>query len=203
MAEAQRRRLSPDARRALLLDAALDTFVAQGYAQSGLAEIAAGAGVSKTLLYHYFPDGRPELYREVVTRLTGPALDEVRDAARAPISAERRLARIIDAVLSLFEAHPAAYRLAVLEPNGSGDPGIAGQAMALRTNLVAALAAVAASANRPAEEITAGASAALGSLLAVCELRTAGELDAEQARRVAGEFVGGGLTGLGLLASSS
>jgi AcrR family transcriptional regulator len=157
MAEAQRRRLSPDARRALLLDAALDTFVAQGYAQSGLAEIAAGAGVSKTLLYHYFPDGRPELYREVVTRLTGPALDEVRDAARAPISAERRLARIIDAVLSLFEAHPAAYRLAVLEPNGSGDPGIAGQAMALRTNLVAALAAVAASANRPAEEITAGA----------------------------------------------
>ncbi len=30
MAEAQRRRLEPDAWRALLLDAALDTFVAQG-----------------------------------------------------------------------------------------------------------------------------------------------------------------------------
>lgn len=200
MGEPQRRRLTPDARRTLLLDAALDTFVTQGYAQSGLAEIASAAGVSKTLLYHYFPDGRPELYREVVTRLTAPALDEVRNAARAPISAERRLARIIDVVLSLFETHPAAYRLAVLEPNGSGDPGIAGQAMALRANLVAAIAAVAASANQPAEEITAGASAALGSLLAVCELRTTGELDADQARRVAGEFVRGGLTELGLLA---
>jgi len=199
MGEPQRRRLTPDARRALLLDAALDTFVTQGYAPSGLAEIADAAGVSKTLLYHYFPDGRPELYREVVTRLTHPALDEVRGAARAPISADRRLTLVIDVVLSLFETHPAAYRLAVLEPNGSGDAGIAGQAMALRASLVSALAAVLASTNHPPEEIAAGASVVLGALFAVCELRITGALDAEQARRVAGEFVRGGLTGLGLL----
>ena len=199
MGDPQRQRLSPAVRTELLLDAAEATFSAKGYTQSGLAEIADAAGVSKTLLYHYFPDGRPELYRAVVERRTAAVLALVREVTMAPVSPSRRVSRLIEALLDFFDAHPAAYRLVVLEPWGSGDPSVIGQAAAMRMRLTAAVAGLLAGSGRDVVDLEAGANAAVGAVLQVAELRASGALDADRARAVADEFVIGGLGRLGLL----
>lgn len=199
MADGQRQRLAPEARRELLLDAAEEIFAANGYTQSGLAEIADRAGVSKTLLYHYYPDGRPELYRAVMARLVEGGLVAIGEAARAPLAPAKRVGRVIDALLSFFEDQPFAYRLIISEPWGSGDPSVISQAIWVRTRLASELAGILASANQSAERTTIGAVAAVGALLQICELRMSDQLDGEQARLTAGAFVRGGLAGLDLL----
>jgi len=196
MGEAQRKRLAPEARKVLLLDAAEATFVARGYTQSGLAEIADAAGVSKTLLYHYYPDGRPELYREVVERLAAEVVDRLREAGGAPVAPARRLSRVVDALLAFFEEHPTAYRLIILEPWGSGDPSVIGQATAVRMRLASEVAGVLAASGLPSNDIAASSAAVVGALLHLVELQASGAIDAERARSVADAFIQGGLAGI-------
>lgn len=198
MAGAQARRLAPEERRALLIGAAEETFAARGYTQAGLAEVAALAGVSKTLLYHYFPDGRPELYREVMERLVGQVVEAVRSAVRTPTARDRRLDDLVAALLGYFEDHPDAYRLLVLEPWGSGDPSVVGQAMAVRARLAGELNALLAPAGQPLPVTMAGGAAAMGALLHVCELAMADQVSREQAIDVAQRFLRGGLDALDL-----
>lgn len=198
MAGAQARRLAPEERRALLIGAARETFAARGYTQAGLAEVAALAGVSKTLLYHYFPDGRPELYREVMERLVGQVVEAVRSAVRTPTARDRRLDDLVAALLGYFEDHPDAYRLLVLEPWGSGDPSVVGQAMAVRARLAGELNALLAPAGQPLPVTMAGGAAAMGALLHVCELAMADQVSREQAIDVAQRFLRGGLDALDL-----
>jgi AcrR family transcriptional regulator len=197
--EPHTRRLAPEERRALLVAAAEETFASRGYTQAGLAEVATLAGVSKTLLYHYFPDGRPELYREVMERLVGELLGEVRAAVRAPRSSERRVDVLVRALLSYFEANPAAYRLLILEPWGSGDPGIVGQAMAVRAQLAGEINALLAPAGQPLQVTMAGGAAALGAVLHVCQLWIAGQITTDEAAEVSRRFVHAGLAALDLV----
>jgi AcrR family transcriptional regulator len=193
------RRLAPEERKALLVAAAEETFATRGYTQAGLAEVANIAGVSKTLLYHYFPDGRPELYREVMERLVGEVVESVQAAVRAPTTTDRRLAALVSALLSYFEGRPDAYRLLILEPWGSGDPGVVAQAIAVRARLAGELNALLAPAGQPLPVTMAGGAAALGAVLHVCELWMAGQLTAEQANEAALEFVRSGLAALELI----
>ena len=58
----KRVRKDPASRRAELVRAAREVFGRSGYAETGITEIAHEAQVSKALLYHYFPDGRPQLF---------------------------------------------------------------------------------------------------------------------------------------------
>ncbi|HET9611252.1 MAG TPA: TetR/AcrR family transcriptional regulator [Acidimicrobiales bacterium] len=199
MAEAQARRLAPEERRALLIGAAEETFAARGYTQAGLAEVATLAGVSKTLLYHYFPDGRPELYREVMERLVGQVVEAVRSAVRTPTAPDRRLDDLVAALLAYFDDHPDAYRLLVLEPWGSGDPSVVGQAMAVRARLAGELNALLAPAGQPLPVTLAGGAAAMGALLHVCELAMADQVSREQAIEAAQRFLRGGLAALDLV----
>jgi AcrR family transcriptional regulator len=197
--EAQTQRLAPAERRALLVAAAREIFADRGYTQAGLAEVAARAGVSKTLLYHYFPDGRPELYREVMEGLVAEAVEAVRTATGAPTSPARRLDRLVAALVAYFTDHPAAYRLLITEPWGSGDPGVVGQAMAIRTRLAREVNALLAHAGETLPVTVVGGAAALGAVLHVCELQLAGQVSGDEATEVAQRFVRGGLTALDLL----
>ena len=155
--------------------------------------MASLAGVSKTLLYHYFPDGRPELYREVMDRLVAQVVDAVRTAARMPTSPQRRLADLVAALVDYFEQHPDAYRLLILEPWGSGDPSVVGQAMAVRARLAGELNGLLAASGQPVPVTMAGGAAAMEVVLHVCELAMAGQVTAEQAVDLAQRFVAGGL----------
>ena len=199
MGEPQTRRLAPEERKALLVAAAEETFADRGYTQAGLADVATLAGVSKTLLYHYFPDGRPELYREVMERLVGEVLAVVRDAVRVPTSDDQRLAGLVAALIDWFGDHPDAYRLLVLEPWGSGDPAGVGQAMAVWARLASELNALLAPAGAPLPVTMAAGAATMGAVLHVCELALGGQVSRDEAVEVAQQFVGSGLAGLGLL----
>ena len=199
MGEAQARRLAPEQRRALLLEAAQETFASRGYTQAGLAEVATLAGVSKTLLYHYFPDGRPELYREVMDQLVGQAVDAVRGAVRIPTTPDRRLADLITALFGYFERHPDAYRLLILEPWGSGDPSVVAQAMAVRARLAGEINGLLAPAGQPLPVTMAGGAAAMGALLHLCELWLANQITREQALEVSQRFIAAGLSDLDLV----
>jgi AcrR family transcriptional regulator len=55
------RRLARQARREQLVAIAMPIVAEQGFAEFSLDEVAAQADVTRNLLYHYFPRGRPDL----------------------------------------------------------------------------------------------------------------------------------------------
>jgi AcrR family transcriptional regulator len=61
----QRRRLEPDARREQILSVAVRLFGERGYAAVSTGDVAAGAGVARGLVNHYFGT-KKELYLEVI-----------------------------------------------------------------------------------------------------------------------------------------
>src|SRR4051794_3241942 len=81
------RRLPPEQRQAQLTEAALSVAAEQGYANLSLEDVAARAGVTRNLLYRYFPRGRLDVFLAAVERSSeeltgewsldsGEALDE-------------------------------------------------------------------------------------------------------------------------------
>ena len=57
------RRLSPAKRREQLVRSAMEVLAHSGYEGLTFEAVADGAGVTRNLLYHYFPGGVPELFR--------------------------------------------------------------------------------------------------------------------------------------------
>ena len=60
------RRLPRDARREQLVAAAMPLVAEQGFAEFSLEDVATRADVTRNLLYHYFPRGRPDIVLAVV-----------------------------------------------------------------------------------------------------------------------------------------
>src|SRR3954454_23016938 len=56
------RRLPPEQRREQLEQVALDVAADRGYAGLALDEVAERAGVTRNLLYHYFPRGKLDVF---------------------------------------------------------------------------------------------------------------------------------------------
>jgi AcrR family transcriptional regulator len=69
------RRMSSEARRAQLAEAAVAVVAAGGYSGLTLEAVADRAGVTRNLLYHYFPRGRIDLFLAAVER-AGETLTE-------------------------------------------------------------------------------------------------------------------------------
>ena len=83
-------RLPRDARRAQLLSAASEIFVARGYHAAGMDEIADCAGVSKPVLYQHFP-GKLDLYLAVLQSYVDSLIAGVRQALRSTTDNNRRV----------------------------------------------------------------------------------------------------------------
>jgi AcrR family transcriptional regulator len=60
------RRLAPEVRRQQLLGVAIELFADRPYEAVGLEEVAGRAGVRRSLLYRYFPAGKPDLFLAAV-----------------------------------------------------------------------------------------------------------------------------------------
>ncbi len=77
----------PEATRAALLAAAEDIFLQKGYGNTSLSEIARQAGVTKSLIHHYF-GSKEGLWREVklarFTQYTERQMEMLRDARPSP-----------------------------------------------------------------------------------------------------------------------
>ena len=106
MAAPRRVRLPLDERRAQLLALGIRLFSTHSYDDISIDDVAAQAGISKGLLYHYF-QGKREFYVEVIReaslqlrRLTAP------DPTIPPAA---RLRAAVEAHLNFVEAHGAVY----------------------------------------------------------------------------------------------
>ena len=100
-----RRRLSPDHRRNELLALGVEVFGRRPYDEVRIDEIAERAGVSRALMYHYFPDKRT--FFAAVVRAEGERLFE---ATNTPADAGRslfdRLHAGVMAYLDYHQRHP-------------------------------------------------------------------------------------------------
>ena len=99
-------RLQVDERRRRLLDRAAELYVQHGYDQLSMARIAREAGISKALLYHYFPSKR-DLFQAALAQ----AADEHLARLELPegTSPAARLGAVLDLWLSWIDAHRRAY----------------------------------------------------------------------------------------------
>jgi AcrR family transcriptional regulator len=77
-----RRRLSPDDRRAELIALGAKAFGSRPYDEVRIDEIAEMAGVSRALMYHYFPDKRA--FFAAIVRAEGDRLFEATNTPPAP-----------------------------------------------------------------------------------------------------------------------
>jgi AcrR family transcriptional regulator len=107
-----RRRLSPDDRRGELLALGAEVFGQRPYDEVRIDEIAERAGVSRALMYHYFPDKRA--FFAAVVRAEGERLFEATNAPPDPDqSMFDQLRSGVMAYLGYDEEHPhgawAAY----------------------------------------------------------------------------------------------
>lgn len=129
--------MSTAERREHLLNSGVDLFRQRPHSEVSIEEIAATAGVSKGLLYHYFPTKNDFILaalrrgqKELAERLRpDPSLPEV-----------KRLDASLDAFLDYVEEQPAAF--SAIFRGGSDDPEImatldAGRAEQMQTMMEA------------------------------------------------------------------
>lgn len=105
--EAPGLRLEPDARRANLLSVGAAAFGASAYDDVQIDQIAQLAGVSRGLLYHYFP-GKQEFFAAIIQKGYG---DILRVTSPNPeLSPTDQLQASLEAYLDYVERHPHMYR---------------------------------------------------------------------------------------------
>src|SRR3954447_23183781 len=100
-----RRRLS-DERREQLLRAGVELFGTRSFDEVSIDEIAAAAGISRGLLYHYFPSKR-DFYVAGLRRGADDPLAVVAPAVRWPVG--DRLNAGLDAYLGYVETHARGF----------------------------------------------------------------------------------------------
>ncbi|MEV6670017.1 TetR/AcrR family transcriptional regulator [Streptomyces sp. NPDC051162] len=115
----KRRRLDPDERRSQLLDVGAHLFAAKPYPDVLMEDIADRAGVSRALLYRYFPNKRvlfAAIYQQAADRL----LTDTRIDPAGPLLEQ------LSAALDIHFDYFAANRHTVLAANRAlvGDPVI-------------------------------------------------------------------------------
>jgi AcrR family transcriptional regulator len=114
--------MSPDERREQLLDIGERTFTEQAYDDVLLDDVAARAGVSRRLLYHYFPTKR-EFFAAVFLRASRQLSASVRVDPDRPLA--EQVAAGLDAYIDWFVQNPHSA-LAVNHGSLSADPLIQG-----------------------------------------------------------------------------
>jgi AcrR family transcriptional regulator len=176
----RRVRKSSEARRAQLLDATYEVLAAGGPASGGMADVAATAGVSPGLLYHYFPAGRAELVDALARRLLDDLCERLEAAASLPFSPLGRVEQALAALVGHLVDHPVAYRLLF---DGTGTDVDAELARLARVRLVTLLTTRLADAARPADELVDAGTNLLDRVLADVGRCLAGELEPEAAWR--------------------
>jgi len=102
-----------DDKRRLLLDAGAALFARDGYDRTSINDIARACGMSKTLVYHYYPS-KERLLVGIIDRHLSDLLGAVEEAARAA-APEHRLAAIIHALLEAYRETDALHRIHINE----------------------------------------------------------------------------------------
>jgi AcrR family transcriptional regulator len=101
------RRLSVEERRSQLIDAALSLFAHRAPEDVSLDDVAEAAGVSRPLVYRYFPGGKQQLY-EAALRSAADELEQCFvEPPEGPLT--QRLSRALDRYLAFVDGHDAGF----------------------------------------------------------------------------------------------
>lgn len=119
----RRVRLDNDARRAQLLELGLQAFSERPYDEVSIDDIARAAGISKGLLYHYFPTKR-DLYLAGLRATAGALLERTTAAAASALPPLERIRAGLDAYFDHMEAHARPF-LALMRGGIGSDPEVA------------------------------------------------------------------------------
>ncbi|MGW4895947.1 TetR/AcrR family transcriptional regulator [Kitasatospora sp. NPDC004240] len=104
--ERPRRRLSVDERREQLIAVALELFSRRPPEEVSIDDIAAAAGASRPLVYHYFP-GKQALYEESLRRAARELAGRFEEPSVGPLS--ERLYRVMGRYLEFVEGHGPGF----------------------------------------------------------------------------------------------
>jgi AcrR family transcriptional regulator len=107
MSEPSYRRMDVDERRKQLLERGAELFTSRPYDELSMKEIAAEVGISKALLYHYFPS-KQAFFEETLSAWT----EELRQrtAPDPELPPVEQLSASLDAFLAMVEENAVAYR---------------------------------------------------------------------------------------------
>ncbi|MET3962533.1 AcrR family transcriptional regulator [Marmoricola sp. OAE513] len=115
-------RLPRRARRAQLLESALEVFVAQGYHAAAMDDIAENAGVSKPVLYQHFP-GKLDLYLALLDQAVDKVITGTREALESTEDNKQRVAATMHAFFSYVASEQGEFRL-VFESDLTNEPAV-------------------------------------------------------------------------------
>ena len=115
-------RLPRRARRAQLLESALEVFVAQGYHAAAMDDIAESAGVSKPVLYQHFP-GKLDLYLALLDQAVEKVIGGTREALESTDDNKQRVAATMHAFFSYVASEQGEFRL-VFESDLTNEPAV-------------------------------------------------------------------------------
>ncbi|CAM5578971.1 TetR/AcrR family transcriptional regulator [Streptomyces atroolivaceus] len=101
-----RRRMGVDERRAQLIGVALELFSHRSPDEVSIDEIAAAAGISRPLVYHYFP-GKRSLYEAALKRAADELSRRFLEAHEGPLGA--RLIRVMHRFFDFVEEHGQGF----------------------------------------------------------------------------------------------
>lgn len=114
------RRLPPERRRLLVLSAALAVFAEVGYEQASTTTIAKAAGVTRTVLYHYYAS-KQELYLAVLTEQESIMSSYVTEHIAAQGDSVARILASAMAYLDFANDHPETWAI-LLDDTALADP---------------------------------------------------------------------------------
>ncbi len=115
-------RLPRRARRAQLLSAALEVFVAQGYHAAAMDDIAERAGVSKPVLYQHFP-GKLDLYLALLDQSCDTIVSAAAKALESTEDNKQRVTATMHAFYDYVASAEGAFRL-VFESDLNNEPAV-------------------------------------------------------------------------------
>jgi AcrR family transcriptional regulator len=98
------------ARRAQLLESALEVFVAQGYHAAAMDDIAERAGVSKPVLYQHFP-GKLELYLALLDQSCDTLIEACKKALASTDDNKQRVNATVHVFYDYVASAQGAFRL--------------------------------------------------------------------------------------------
>jgi AcrR family transcriptional regulator len=110
------------ARRAQLLESALEVFVAQGYHAAAMDDIAVRAGVSKPVLYQHFP-GKLDLYLALLDASCDQIIANCKLALDSTSDNKQRVGATMAAFYDYVSADTGAFRL-VFESDLTNEPAV-------------------------------------------------------------------------------
>jgi AcrR family transcriptional regulator len=107
MSEPSYRRMDVDERRAQLLERGAELFTSHRYDELSMNKIATEVGISKALLYHYFPS-KQAFFEETLSAWAERL--RVRTEPDPDLPPVEQLTKSLDAFLALVEENSGAYR---------------------------------------------------------------------------------------------